>query len=72
MLFRNTKRNKMDIILAVFKTFIVVVIVGAAVISSFYFAYIIVILCVLGGVGTIAYLFFSRDKRDTDWFDFSD
>lgn len=58
---------------AIAKTILVVVVVGAVLVASFYSAYILTAVVVLGGVGLIAYLFFSRDPdKNIDWFDFKD
>jgi len=64
-------------LVALAKTLIVVVFVGAAIVASFYFAYVLVLLCVLALVGVIAYLCFSyntdeKERDGPDWDDYSD
>jgi predicted PurR-regulated permease PerM len=56
---------------AIAKTVLVVVLAGATLIASFYFAYVLIVVLVLGGVGAIAYLYFNREEKEPDWFDFT-
>ena len=44
------------------KAFMVAIFAGGSMIAAFYMAYAILLLCVLGMVGFIAYLFFNRDN----------
>lgn len=58
-------------LLVAVKTILTTVIAGAMVIASFYSAYLILLLLVMGIVSSIAYLFYSwKDK--VNWFDYKD
>jgi len=59
------------ILAAIVKTILTVVIAAGCVIASFYFAYLILVLLLMGIVGIIAWKFFSR-KPKTDWFKYED
>ena len=56
---------------AVVKAITVAIVIAGALIASFYFAYLLIVLLVLGGVGVIAYLFFSKAEK-VDREDFPD
>ncbi len=58
-------------LLALLKTVLAVVITVGAVIASFYFAYLILILIIVGIVGTVAWHFFSREEK-INWFKYED
>lgn len=58
-------------LVAILKTLIVVILIGSAIIASFYFAYVLIVLLVVGVVGTIAYCIFNR-KESIDWYDYKD
>jgi len=51
---------------AVSKSIITAILAGGMLIASFYFAYVLLLLVVLGGVGFIAYLFFNYDELFKD------
>jgi hypothetical protein len=59
------------ILSALVKTVLVVVITAGAFIASFYFAYLLLILLVMGVVGTLAWNFFNREER-INWFKYED
>ena len=50
------------------KVIATVIVVVAILIASFYTAYVILVIVVVAIVGSLAYLYFSRDKV-VDWFD---
>jgi hypothetical protein len=56
---------------ALVKTILTVVIAAGCVIASFYFAYLILVLLLMGIVGFIAWKFFNR-KEKIDWFRYED
>ncbi len=56
---------------ALLKTILAVVITVGCVIASFYFAYLILILIIIGCVGTVAWHFFSREEK-INWFEYED
>jgi len=47
---------------AIVKTIMVTIVCGGILIASFYFAYLLLIIIVLGSVAGIAYCFFNIDK----------
>lgn len=58
-------------LLAVVKALLTAIIVCGAAIASFYFAYLLLVFLILGGVGLLAYLYHSRDTI-SDWFEYED
>lgn len=61
----------MRALLAIGKTALVVVLVTGAVIASFYFAYLLLILIVMGVVGAIAWMIFTKEEK-VNWFEYED
>jgi len=59
------------ILIALVKTVLAVVIAAGTVIASFYFAYLLLILIVMGLVGAIAWHYFMREES-IDWFEYED
>ncbi len=56
-------------LIALVKTVLAVVIAAGTVIASFYFAYLLLILIVMGLVGTLAWHIFMKDEN---WFEYED
>ena len=59
------------ILAALVKTVLAVVIAAGTVIASFYCAYLLLILIVMGIVGAIAWSIFSREEI-VNWFEYED
>jgi len=59
------------ILIALVKTILAVVIAVGTVIASFYFAYLLLILIIMGVVGAIAWHIFIREEK-IDWFEYED
>ena len=59
------------ILIALVKTVLFAVIATGTVIASFYFAYFILILIVLGGFSSIAWFIFNREEV-INWFEYED
>jgi high-affinity Fe2+/Pb2+ permease len=58
-------------LLAVVKTVLLVVLAGGAVIASFYFAYFLLFMIILGLVALIGWYFFNREPS-VDWYKYED
>lgn len=55
-------------LLPLFKTMLTVIVTGALVIAAFYFAYVLLVLVIMGCVGAVAYAFYNRE-RIKSWLD---
>lgn len=58
--------------LAIGKTVLVAVLVTGTVIASFYLAYLVLILIVIGIAGAVAWKFFNRPPPPVDWYRYED
>jgi hypothetical protein len=58
-------------LLAIIKTVLAVVIAAGAVIASFYFAYLLLVLIVMGLVASVAWFIFNREEV-INWFEYED
>jgi len=59
------------ILAALVKTVLAVVIAAGTVIASFYFAYLLLVLILICGVGAVAWHIFMREEK-IDWFEYED
>ena len=57
--------------LALGKTILTVVVVAGMVIASFYFAYLLLILIIVGIVGAISWFHYNRQEK-VDWYKYED